>query len=77
MNDELTQEEAITEIKKYINKYKYINWKELKSVEFNENNEIYTIIFESKLPDDNKCSYEIQINKKTKNIEKFEMIGYF
>ena len=77
MDNGLTKEEAIAEVKEYINKYKYINWKELKSVKFNENNNLYTIIFESQLPGDDKCDYEIQINKNTKHVEKFEMIGYF
>lgn len=77
MDNGLTKEEAIAEVKEYINKYKYINWKELKSIKFNENNDLYTIIFESQLPEDDKCDYEIQINKNTKHVEKFEMIGYF
>ena len=48
-------------VKKYINRFGYIEWKELKDIQINEKNLIWTIIFIARQKD-NKKSYIYKVN---------------
>ena len=71
----MNEKEVIEKAIEYVNLFGYIQWHELKSIEFNNENSIWKVVFSAKQNEvDEIIPYKLEVNSLSGNIANLQMM---
>ena len=71
----MNEKEVIEKAIEYVNLFDYIQWHELKSIEFNNETSIWKVVFSAKQNEvDEIIPYKLEVNSLSGNIANLQMV---